>query len=200
MKIAITGHRPNKLGNDFDLTSNFVWKIKDQLQSIITKYNDIGRKNWTPLTLITGMALGIDTLFAQLAILNKIPFITAIPCINHGDKWHVKLRNIYDEILSNSLCTKHYVTNKEYTLSCMQKRNEWMVDNCDVLIAVWDSTKGGTANCVKYARSVGKPILWLKIDLNNNKIEKSILLKNEHLEFNQENFDNTSLNVREELW
>ena len=36
----------------------------------------------------------------------------------------------------------------------MQERNEWMVNNCDVLIAVWDGTSGGTANCVKYAESL----------------------------------------------
>jgi len=27
MKIAITGHRPNKLGNDYDLTSPLIEKI-----------------------------------------------------------------------------------------------------------------------------------------------------------------------------
>jgi uncharacterized phage-like protein YoqJ len=34
----------------------------------------------------------------------------------------------------------------------LQKRNEWMVDHCDLLIAVWDGSEGGTANCVRYAR------------------------------------------------
>jgi uncharacterized phage-like protein YoqJ len=46
----------------------------------------------------------------------------------------------------------------------MQIRNEWMVDRCDKLIAVWDGSKGGTGNCVDYAKSVNKDIF--RIDLN----------------------------------
>ncbi len=33
-----------------------------------------------------------------------------------------------------------------------------MVNNCDMLIAVWDGSDGGTANCVKYAQSKGVDI------------------------------------------
>ncbi len=39
----------------------------------------------------------------------------------------------------------------------MQKRNEWMVDNCDMLVAVWDGTDGGTYNCIDYAKRMKKP-------------------------------------------
>jgi uncharacterized phage-like protein YoqJ len=41
----------------------------------------------------------------------------------------------------------------------MQKRNEYMVDNSDIVIAVWDGSKGGTYNCVKYAEKLGKKII-----------------------------------------
>ena len=43
----------------------------------------------------------------------------------------------------------------------LQKRNEWMVDHCDILIAVWDGTSGGTANCVNYAQSVNKEKIFI---------------------------------------
>jgi hypothetical protein len=33
-----------------------------------------------------------------------------------------------------------------------------MVDHAELLIAVWDGTSGGTANCVKYARKDGVEI------------------------------------------
>jgi uncharacterized phage-like protein YoqJ len=39
-----------------------------------------------------------------------------------------------------------------------QKRNEWMVDHADEVVAVWDGTSSGTANCVAYAKKVGKPV------------------------------------------
>lgn len=44
----------------------------------------------------------------------------------------------------------------------MQKRNEYMVDLADRVIAVWDGSKGGTANCIKYAEKVGKEIIKIK--------------------------------------
>jgi uncharacterized phage-like protein YoqJ len=41
----------------------------------------------------------------------------------------------------------------------MQKRNEWMVDHADAVIAVWDGSPSGTANCIGYARKKRRPIL-----------------------------------------
>jgi len=165
MKIAITGHRPNKLGNDYDLTSDLVKKIKYEIQHIITQINQPGSN----LELITGMALGIDTLFAQIAIENKIPFTAAIPCINQDKMWIQKYKDLYHSILKHRLCSIIYVSDKEYDLECMNKRNEWMVNNCDLLIAVWDGTSGGTANCVKYAKKKKKHII--QIDLKQLKLK-----------------------------
>ena len=71
MKIAITGHRPNKLGNDYDLTSELIQKIKAKLGNILNFHKVNAITFDRDLILITGMALGIDTLFAQIAIENK---------------------------------------------------------------------------------------------------------------------------------
>jgi len=43
-----------------------------------------------------------------------------------------------------------------------------MVDNADIVIAVWngdEKSKSGTWNCIKYARKKGKKIIY--IDPNN---------------------------------
>lgn len=156
LKIAITGHRPNKLGNDYNLTSDLVKKIKykivSEMEAIIN--DNVGKK----FILITGMALGIDTLFAHIAIEKRLKFIAAIPCIGQEAMWRDEARKLYHKILKDERCIVHMVTNKPYDLKCMNLRNEWMVDNCDVLIAVWDGTSGGTANCVKYAKSKNKNI------------------------------------------
>lgn len=47
----------------------------------------------------------------------------------------------------------------------LQLRNKHMVDNSDIVIAVFDGTEGGTFNCVKYAKKVNKKIITL--DPNN---------------------------------
>lgn len=160
MKIAITGHRPNKLGNDYNLTSPLIQGIKARIITILGNEVAMNPTDST-LTLITGMALGIDTLFAQIAISLNLPFIAAIPCIGQESKWPQRSKDVYNQLLSQAREIVR-VTTDEYTPTCMQKRNEWMVNECDILIAVWDGTGGGTANCVQYAEFVGKPIIRIK--------------------------------------
>lgn len=155
MKIAITGHRPNKLGNDYDLTGPLIHKIRDEIIDVIYNIGDFDN-----ITLITGMALGIDTLFAKIAIECNLPFIAAVPCFDQEKMWKTKSQKEYKRILLHELCQEVVIVSlKAYDHSVMQIRNEWMVDNCDKLIAVWDGTDGGTANCVRYAKDEEKEII-----------------------------------------
>lgn len=156
MKIAITGHRPNKLDNDYNLTSPLISKIKELLQEIVDKEK--------PSLLISGMALGVDTLWAKIAHENKINLVAAIPCKNQDKVWVSQSKKLYQTLLENSLTTTIYISEEEYNSECMQKRNEWMVDNCDLLIAVWDGTQGGTSNCVSYAKKQNKLIIEINPD------------------------------------
>lgn len=150
MKIAISGHRPNKLGNDYELKSELMYDISAAIEDIIHTYN--------PTKLITGMALGIDTLFARIAIANEIPFIAAIPFVGQEKMWPQKSRTEYFRLINHPLCEKVLLSTDSYSPKAMQDRNKWMVDHADMLIAVWDGTLGGTNNCVQYAISK-KPII-----------------------------------------
>lgn len=161
MKIAITGHRPSKLGNDYNLTSPLVLAIEAEIINILQYkgviFYDIISSH-KDMTFITGMALGIDTLFAKLAIKYNIPFMAAIPCLEQDKMWPNKSKLIYYQLITNKLCTTKFITNLPYTSTCMQERNEWMIDQIantfnNILIAVWDGSEGGTANCVKYAKT-----------------------------------------------
>ena len=164
MKVAITGHRPNKLGNDYDLTSPLIAKIRLEIIQILVDLSDQKtiKDGLKGVEGITGMALGIDTLFAMICIMLGIPFTAAVPCSNQDSMWPVKAKELYHKILSRA-ATVYYVTIGNYTRACMQDRNEWMVDNCDVLIAVWDGSNGGTKNCIDYAIKQGKKIIYIKI-------------------------------------
>lgn len=165
--IAITGHRPNKLDNDYDLKSDLIMAIKAEILTIL---KELKLANNLKQTLVTGMAIGIDTLFAQIAIENNLNFIAAIPCLGQSAKWPTKSVARYINILGSTLCTIQHVTGKPYTKTCMQERNRWMVDKCNVLIAVWDGSPGGTANCVKYANSVDKYIIYIDPNAIRNKL------------------------------
>ena len=157
MKICVTGHRPNKLYG-YNL-SNPRWKrLKEHFKSIL-KENNCDEA-------ITGMALGVDTVFA-LAVLElkaegcDIKLHCAIPCRNHSCKWIKESVDLYNDILSKADTVK-LVSDEEYKPWLMKKRNEYMVDLADKVIAVWDGSKGGTANCVNYAEKVGKEIIRIE--------------------------------------
>jgi len=71
--------------------------------------------------------------------------------------WPESSQKEYKRLLAKA---KEVVTVCEgaYSPHKMQLRNQYMVDRCDVLIAVWDGTPGGTGNCVGYAKKQGKEI------------------------------------------
>lgn len=151
MRIGITGHRPNKLwGYDYD---NAKWQeLKQLISSILKQYLYDG-----PVEFFTGMALGVDTVACLAALELKeagenIEVIAEVPCQNQDCKWPATSQRMYKQLLDR--CDRvNLVSDKPYAPYLMQLRNQHMVDQLDLLIAVWDGTTGGTHNCVKYALS-----------------------------------------------
>ena len=160
--LAVTGHRPNKISNDlYDVNSTLSKKYISFFKDYITKLSS--DKMGHTITCISGMALGVDTLFA-IAVLqlqndgnSDVKLLCAIPCSNHSSKWQSSSVKIYNAILERANKIVN-VSDEPYTNFCMQDRNKFMVDHCTKLLAIWDGTSGGTGNCVKYAKSVDKTI------------------------------------------
>ena len=71
-------------------------------------------------------------------------------------KWSEALRDRYFDIASK--CDKETLIQTHYTPDCMDKRNRYMVDHADVLIAVWDGSPSGTGKAVRYAHQQGKSV------------------------------------------
>lgn len=113
---------------------------------------------------ISGFAEGIDLIAANIIVKNKIRnknlFLeAAIPCL---DRFKTKDKN-FQELLEKS--NGIYLVQKEYSSDCYFKRNRYMVDNSDLLIAVWDGIKsGGTYQTLQYAEKQGKEIKIIPIE------------------------------------
>lgn len=153
MIIAVTGHRPDKLWG-YDLKYH-KYKELSNLMINFLKENDATH-------CISAMALGVDIVFAISVLkLKKVnPNLIlecAIPCLNQQCKWNKEDQELYQRILNRADIIT-YVSNEHYKPWLMQKRNEYMVDKCDKLLAIWDGSKGGTGNCVGYAKKKNKPI------------------------------------------
>ena len=110
-----------------------------------------------PSTVISGMALGADQAAATAAIMLGIPVIAALPMLGQENRWPVSSKNLYYNLLRQFAETV-VVSEGAYTAHKMNIRNEWMVDNSDYTIALYNThkTQGGTFNCISYVEAQNK--------------------------------------------
>lgn len=148
--IAATGHRPEKLGG-------YSPEVANRLRLLAHRYLVDNR----PEFVISGMALGWDQAVAVAALLAGIPFVAAIPFRGQESRWPEHSQRAYHELLAQAVKVVD-TGGPGYAVWKMQKRNEWMVDRASKLVALWDGSEGGTANCLAYARKKDKMIenLW----------------------------------------
>lgn len=152
--LAFTGHRPEKLGG-YDKASEA--RLHRFAREWLFEHTTPGDK------CIVGMAIGWDQAVAAGCMANKIPFIAAIPFVGFSDGWSPGAQSQYLDILAEAEEVVD-VSLPGYAAWKMQRRNEWMVDRCSELIALWDGSNSGTANCVRYAKKTNKTTvnIWHK--------------------------------------
>lgn len=152
MILGITGHRPHKLGGYNDAT-NRCGQVKGVLATLFAQAK--------PACVVSGMALGVDQWAAEVALDLGIKVLALVPCVSQEQKWppesQVKYRKLLDRIVEAG-GEVEFVTKTTYTLTCMQLRNQRIVDYSSHMIAVWDGTWGGTGGCVRLAKQAGRKI------------------------------------------
>jgi len=147
--VAGTGHRPE------DAEDEAAVRIK-----VATKFR------YTPKTIdafITGMAAGFDLWAADEAYRQDIGLICAVPWRGHRPRKADE--ELYAHILSVAQEVVYVTDYDDYPGPWVYgKRNEYMIDRGDLVLAYWNPNKefGGTYNAYKYAKEVGKPIanIW----------------------------------------
>ncbi|MBU8803346.1 DUF1273 family protein [Bacillus subtilis] len=160
--VCFTGHRPNKLGG-YDMKNPTMLKLKDKLLEVIEELITKEDK----YRFITGGALGtVQAAYWCVHILKKkyphIKNIIATP-FKEQDKvwsaeqkmWYKRMLDVSDEIINVEVLDEYKVSGDkpgEFSPVKMQKRNEYMIDNSEAIVAVYDGTKSGTRNCLNYAR------------------------------------------------
>lgn len=147
LTVAGTGHRPEKLGG------YETWAYNALVVTAMTVLHSL-----KPGKVISGMALGWDQALAEAALRMGVPFTAAIPFKGQESRWPKESQERYRWLLGKADEVVDTSEGQPYHPRLMQVRNEWMVDNCDLLVALFDGTPGGTANCVKYAKRVGRPV------------------------------------------
>jgi len=156
--LAFTGLHPHKLpwgaNEDDPRCLSLKIALRERLIRLIEGEN-VRR-------FISGMAMGIDMICAELVLELKAsyPDITLTAAISNKEQdllWPQKQRERYARILGQ--CDSVHAVSEVYTDDCMELRNRWMADECDILLAVWNDKPGGAGSTISYAMEQGKRVI-----------------------------------------
>ena len=119
-----------------------------------------------PTSFCAGMAPGVDLWAAdELLRLRSEGIIAhstrscggAVPTLAAG--FDDEDRALYQKIAERA--DKVILTAEEYAPECYNRRNDYLADNADRVIAYWEGTAGGTRYTIERARSRGKKAINL---------------------------------------
>jgi uncharacterized phage-like protein YoqJ len=149
VRLAVTGHRPPKIGG---------YNQPNIVSTAIRQGMHVALTTMRPEIVYIGMALGSDQMMAEVCIQLGIPFFACIPFLGFESRWPPHSQRRYNELLRYAADQIVVTPVRQYRAWYMQARNQWMVDRADRLLAVWNGVRdGGTWNCIRYAESVSKP-------------------------------------------
>lgn len=142
--VSGTGHRPDKLGG-----------YSEPARLHLISFAETILIEMRPRLVRSGFAQGWDLAMAEAADCLGIPFSAAIPFGGQEIQWPLETQERYRALLKKAVEVK-LVSSGGYASWKFQRRNEELVNTCDLLVCLWDGSNGGTANCIKYAKRVGR--------------------------------------------
>lgn len=142
--VAFAGHR-------------YEWHCIGVEEKLLKTIEELINKGYT--TFYDGACGAFDKkcLHAVLELKHKYPNIKLIRILSyyHHEKEKYELPDYYDGSIYPDLESLHYK-------QVITKRNEWIVDNSDILVChIEEIYKSGAYNTVKYARKINKPIIYI---------------------------------------
>lgn len=163
MTCAFTGHRPEKLPCGDDENHQACLNIKATISRQISRlYEQRAVKQF-----ISGGALGVD-LWAAEAVLSfrqthsDVSLLIAVPFRGQADKFPPDKRARYERILKEADVVQ--VLQEPFSKDCFFKRNDYMIDKSEVLVAVYDrssNVRSGTGYTVNKAIQKGRNIIFI---------------------------------------
>lgn len=165
MKVALTGHRPQRLSLPED-EKDEKWKaIEYWLNGILIGFSDAEETDiYCGMATGSDIALALTTIYARsVEKINNLKLHCVLPCkdYNSSHPYYKEIKNISDEWIELA---------DEFYKGCDNVRDQYMVDHCDVLLAVWDGIKsGGVWSTIRKAQKAGKQIIYCPKEVLENK-------------------------------
>jgi hypothetical protein len=168
----VTGHR--RLDDEAALAA----RIRDALERARTLVPPTAA---TPvlLTVVSSLAEGADRLVAREVLADEIALLEVplpLPLDRYrGDFETEASSREFDELLALAITVIEPETSWDAE-DGYARVGRFVVARCDVLLALWDGLpargEGGTAEIVEYARSRGKPVLWIQTERDPELVDR----------------------------
>lgn len=170
MIIAFTGHtniekgfRKQLVDGGISYDEEIFLQIYNEIEKVLRSYCKFKNINFEDITIVSGMARGIDEIVAYLAIWNNLNLIISVP---NSVAWH-KTRPSSKGIRAQAIGYEQILIYPKLTIYEIKKdyghghffanfaRNQHMVDIAEAVLSYkkYDST--GTDHCIKAAKKKG---------------------------------------------
>lgn len=169
MSCTITGHRPVRFKWKYKENDTRCKRLKRTIQDQLVQLYEQGARRF-----YVGGALGVDQWAGEILLRLKeqpeygdIELVVALPFDGHDAEWDARSKSRLKFLLDHGTETVTVGTTAEPAAICYKKRNYYMVDHADCLLAVYDnerSIRSGTGMTVSYAQKKGLPITLIHPD------------------------------------
>lgn len=152
--VAITGHRPGSLNTE----------QRQYMQEGLEFITDGLVEYYGAEKFLTGLALGADTIWAELALKYGIEYDAYIPFEGQEERWNQSDQKKYRDLRSGASSEK--VFGQQFSNRLYHARNDALIQDSDLLVGVWRPSvqKGGTFSTVQKSLKKSHPTLLLDMD------------------------------------
>ncbi len=155
-RCAFTGYRPMKMPFGYDEQCAAALDFKERLYTTLEMLIQQGYKH-----MISGGAQGYDLMAAEAVLelrkkYHEITLEMAIPFEAQAAKWTVEYQMRWQMCIDEADMIT--IVSHHYTKNCMFKRNRYLVEQADLLLACFDGKDGGTKMTMDYAKKYGCPV------------------------------------------
>lgn len=151
MIVAVTGHRPPRLGLSYSPADRA--RLEAFARNSLVELMEL--RGMRCERLVSGLAQGWDQACAYAALSLKVPVTAAVPFVGQEGRWPADEQRRYQELLTR--CDVKVVCPGEPKNWKYARRDEWMVENCGVVLALFDGEPtGGTWLTVRHAARLGR--------------------------------------------
>ena len=155
-RCSFTGYRPQKMPFCFNENDPRCVEFKARLFATVEYLIGKGYSHF-----LSGGALGMD-MFAAEAVLElrrKYPWVVlemVSPFDGQSDRWESQYQIRYAILYAEADIIT--ATGHKYDKTCLFRRNRYLVNNADLVLAAYDGQPGGTAMVVDYAKKMDVPV------------------------------------------